>query len=154
MYADRETAAMKQAIEETYRRRAKQTAYNEEHGITPASIVHAILDFSPSSGTQDYYAVPKGSARGEGGSKAADPEVDLADRVEALRQEMFAAAENLDFEKAARLRDQIRLVRGDADVAQVAAPRLAATKAARGSGARASGRDKSGRKSGRGGSFR
>jgi excinuclease ABC subunit B len=147
MYADRETAAMKQAMEETNRRRAKQSAYNEEHGITPATVVRAILDFSPASGTHDYYAVPKGSAKASpaGAAKGAPPEIDLADRIEALRQEMFAAAENLDFEKAARLRDQIRLLRGDADVATAASGKAPATKAARGSGARASGARKGGR---------
>ncbi len=115
MYADRETAAMKQAIGETNRRRELQHAYNEEHGITPATVVKAILDLSPTSGARDYYAVPKGASGGAGAAPA--QEVDLSERVEALRQEMFAAAENLEFEKAARLRDQLRLLKGDLDAA-------------------------------------
>jgi excinuclease ABC subunit B len=115
MYADRVTAAMKQAIEETDRRRALQQAYNEEHGITPATVVKAILDLSPTSGARDYYAVPKGGAEtraAKGGAKR-DEAVDLADRIEGLRLEMFAAAENLEFEKAARIRDQLRTLKGE-----------------------------------------
>ncbi len=112
MYADRITPAMKYAMDETDRRRAIQKAYNDEHGITPATVVKAILDLSPTSGTRDYYAIPKGN--GAAGHKV---EVeDLSDRIEAVRQEMFAAAENLEFEKAARLRDQLRLLKGEADV--------------------------------------
>jgi len=133
MYADRHTDAMKYAISETNRRRERQTAYNVEHGITPATVVKAILDLSPTSGARDYYAVPKGPAKGDGGKNA---EVDLAERIEELRQEMFAAAENLEFEKAARLRDQLRMLKGDATALEVATPAPPA-KAVRGSGARA-----------------
>jgi excinuclease ABC subunit B len=134
MYADRHTDAMKYAISETNRRRERQTAYNVEHGITPATVVKAILDLSPTSGARDYYAVPKGGGKADGAGK--ESEVDLAERIEELRQEMFAAAENLEFEKAARLRDQLRMLKGDAaalDIATAAPP----AKAVRGSGARA-----------------
>src|SRR5262249_13850085 len=82
MYADRETSAMKSAIDETNRRRALQQVYNEEHNITPATVVKAILDLSPTSGTRDYYAVPKGPARAVSGRVS--NEVDLADQIEAL----------------------------------------------------------------------
>jgi excinuclease ABC subunit B len=112
MYADRVTAAMKQAMEETERRREIQTRYNEEHGITPATVVKAILDLSPTSGARDYYAVPKGPAKAGAGKAKTE---DVVEQIEALRQEMFAAAENLEFEKAARLRDQIRQLRGDGE---------------------------------------
>ncbi|MFO0762700.1 MAG: excinuclease ABC subunit UvrB [Byssovorax sp.] len=111
MYADRETPAMKHAIGETNRRRALQQAYNEEHNITPATVMKAILDMSPTSGARDYYAVPKGPAR-QTAAAVAEGE-SLADQIEAVRQEMFAAAENLEFEKAARLRDQLRLLKGE-----------------------------------------
>ena len=110
MYADRETDAIKQSIGETNRRRAIQQAYNEKHGITPATVVKAILDMSPTSGARDYYAVPK---LPKDGAAAAPAEMDVSERIEALRLEMFAAAENLEFEKAARIRDQIRTLRGE-----------------------------------------
>ncbi|XXT20868.1 excinuclease ABC subunit UvrB [Sorangium sp. So ce429] len=106
MYADRITDAMKRAIDETTRRRAIQEAYNKEHGITPATVKKAILDLSPTSGTRDYYAVSKGPAKP--GAEAARAAMDIVDQIDAVRQEMFAAAENLEFEKAARLRDQLR----------------------------------------------
>ncbi len=112
MYADRVTAAMQHAMDETTRRRAIQEAYNQEHDITPATVVKAILDLSPTSGARDYYAVPKGKGPSQGASK--DDAADLADRIEATRQEMFAAAERLDFEKAASLRDQLRILKGEA----------------------------------------
>jgi excinuclease ABC subunit B len=117
MYGDRHTDAMKFAISETDRRRAIQRQYNIDHGITPETIKRAILDISPSSGQSDYYAVPKGtSQRGttKGSASSPPPPEELADRVEALRQEMFAAAENLEFEKAARLRDELRKLQGGA----------------------------------------
>jgi excinuclease ABC subunit B len=112
MYADRETEAMRRAIQETNRRRERQEAYNVEHNITPATVTKAILDLSPTSGGRDYYAVPKG--RNAANAKGPiDSATDAAERLEALRQEMFAAAEALEFEKAARLRDQIRLLKGE-----------------------------------------
>jgi excinuclease ABC subunit B len=116
MYADRETAAMKHAISETNRRRAIQQKYNEDHGITPTTVIKAIFDMSPTSGARDYYAVPKGPAKG-GAARAGSSSEDLADQIEAVRQEMFAAAENLEFEKAARLRDQLRVLKGEGGVA-------------------------------------
>jgi excinuclease ABC subunit B len=133
MYADRITAAMKHAMDETTRRRALQHAYNVAHDITPATVVKAIFDLSPTSGTRDYYAVSRGPVTGGAGGK--NDAVDLADRIEALRQEMFTAAENLEFEKAARLRDQLRLLKGDANVAAVgqeAAPAKSGKQGARG----------------------
>jgi excinuclease ABC subunit B len=121
MYADRITDAMKLAIGETERRRKIQAEYNTKHGITPATVVRAIMEMSPSSGQTDYYAVPKGhGGKGSGperkrperagasnGDAASSPQ-EVAERLLELRQEMFAAAENLQFETAARLRDEIR----------------------------------------------
>jgi len=109
MYADRITPAIKQCMDETERRRAIQTKYNADHGITPETIKRAILEMGPASGTRDYYAVPKGkpgSKQGDAGTGA--PELDITERAEMIRQQMFAAAENLEFETAARLRDDLR----------------------------------------------
>ncbi|MEN9578681.1 MAG: hypothetical protein RJA70_1690 [Pseudomonadota bacterium] len=114
MYGDRVTAAMKAAMDVTLRRREVQRAYNQQHGITPQTIQRAILRMDPSSGEGDYYAVAKGSIeRSEHGPLKDE---DLAERIEALRQEMFAAAESLDFEKAARLRDELRRFSGDPSI--------------------------------------
>lgn len=117
MYADRLTAAMRYAISETDRRRAIQTEYNEKHGITPETIKRAILDISPSSGQTDYYAVPRSGGKGrpvasQGKGVPGTPELTkeelLAERIEIVRQQMFASAENLEFETAARLRDDLK----------------------------------------------
>jgi excinuclease ABC subunit B len=116
MYADKETDAMRQAIGETNRRREIQKAYNIEHGITPATIKRAIFDMNPASGTTDYYAVPKkerDAARAAATAANGGPtEADIEERILALRQEMFAAAENLQFETAARLRDELKRLQG------------------------------------------
>jgi excinuclease ABC subunit B len=107
MFADRMTAAMEQAIGETARRREIQSAYNKKHDITPTTVAKAILDLSPGSGNRDYYTVSKAAP----GGGEPEEEMDLMDLAERLRQEMFAAAENLDFESAARLRDRLRMLR-------------------------------------------
>ena len=107
MFADRVTGAMRQAIDETDRRRELQSAYNVKHGITPTTVLKAIFDMSPTSGNRDYYAVSKGAAA-DGGEAGEGDGVEIAEQI---RQDMFAAAENLEFEKAARLRDQLRQLR-------------------------------------------
>jgi excinuclease ABC subunit B len=109
MYADRMTDAMRKAIDETSRRRERQAAYNQAHGITPETVKKAISDISPASGNTDYYTVP--SRRREGGAAGVEPEISLQERIEALRAEMFVAAESLDFERAARLRDTLKALR-------------------------------------------
>jgi excinuclease ABC subunit B len=103
MYADKITPAMKQAMDETNRRRAIQQAYNAEHGITPETVKGAILDVSPGSGTRDYVPVTVPGLDGEG----------IEAQVEELRSEMLAAAEALDFERAAQLRDRLRTLSGE-----------------------------------------
>ncbi len=102
MYADRITPAMKGAIDETERRRTLQRAYNEAHGITPQTIKKAIHEMAPGGAERDYYAIP----RGRPGDPAAH--ADAAEEIEALREEMMLAAEQLEFERAAQLRDRLR----------------------------------------------
>jgi excinuclease ABC subunit B len=119
MYADKVTAAMKQAMDVTGRRRALQEVYNAEHGITPQTIVRAVMNINPAAGTVDYFNVPK---IGKDGAKAANDDAELGERLAAMRLEMFAAAENLEFEKAARLRDELKKMEGLLGVESGGAP--------------------------------
>jgi excinuclease ABC subunit B len=105
MYADRETVAMKYAMSETVRRRVIQEAYNEKHGIVPATVIRAVMNINPAAGTTDYYEIPKTPKPGKNG-KIAD--IDTSEQIKAMRTEMFTAAEALDFERAARLRDELK----------------------------------------------
>jgi excinuclease ABC subunit B len=107
MYADTVTGAMKNAIEETNRRRTVQRAYNEQHGIVPQTVIRAIMNINPASGTIDYFNVPK-LAKGDRPQTAASDASDIQERIAAMRLEMFAAAEELQFEKAARMRDELK----------------------------------------------
>jgi excinuclease ABC subunit B len=114
MYADRETKAMHAAIEETDRRREIQLAYNVEHGITAATIVKGISDIAEF--LQAESKVPRGkrrraSARAEAAKEM--PQHELERMVVELEEEMSAAAEELRFEYAAQLRDEIRELRRD-----------------------------------------
>jgi excinuclease ABC subunit B len=106
MYADRITKAMRYAIEETERRRARQMEYNEEHDITPQTVKKAVLEMDPSTGAGDYVVIPI-LRKGE----APDDPADIPARIEELRSEMLLAAEELEFEKAAELRDQVEQLR-------------------------------------------
>ncbi|MEA2255724.1 MAG: excinuclease subunit [Solirubrobacteraceae bacterium] len=111
MYADRETAAMRAALDETDRRRAIQVAYNEEHGITAATIVKGISDIAEF--LQAEGKTPKGRRRSERRrGKAQDMSTgDIEKAIVELEEEMLAAADDLRFEYAARLRDEIRELR-------------------------------------------
>ena len=106
MYADNITPAMKQAIEETARRRQLQAEYNTKHGIIPATVIRAVKDINPAAGTTDYVEVSKIPRAGKGGK--IDKSVDITEQIRAMRAEMFTAAESLDFERAARLRDELK----------------------------------------------
>ncbi len=109
MYADRVTASMKRCIDETDRRRIIQAAYNQEHGITPKSTKRAILDMRGQEfdGSVDVTALPKAAEQQQ--KYVADIPLDkIPQTVKKLKKEMHAAAENLDFEKAAQLRDRIK----------------------------------------------
>jgi excinuclease ABC subunit B len=107
MYADKMTDSMRAAISETERRRTRQAAYNVEHGITPTSIVKAIDDVLSSVYDRDYSSVADPRQPGTMFRTHAELEAHIA----TLDDQMKAAAANLDFEKAASLRDQIRTLR-------------------------------------------
>ncbi len=107
LYADRMTDSMRQAIDETNRRRAVQEAYNIEHGITPASIVKHIDDVLASVYERDYLTVPAADE----GREHFKSRGDLDRRIAELEQGMRAAAANLEFERAAAIRDQVRKLR-------------------------------------------
>jgi excinuclease ABC subunit B len=107
MYADTMTASMKSAIAETERRRTRQAAYNEEHGITPESVVREIDDVMSSVYERDYGASPSPRESREMFRTQAELDAEIA-RVE---HEMKAAAANLDFERAASLRDSLKTLR-------------------------------------------
>ncbi len=100
MYADKLTASMKRAIDETNRRRSIQMAYNKEHGIEPRSIVKEVRDL-----TDRVRAVAE--ERAEYRVPAEIPKHELARLIKELEKQMKAAAQALEFEKAALLRDQI-----------------------------------------------
>jgi excinuclease ABC subunit B len=107
MYADSETASMRAAIDETGRRRTIQSAYNEEHGITPQSIIRAIDDVMSSVYERDYVT----PAATVDGTERFHNQQQLDAYLTSLQAEMRAAATNLDFEKAASLRDKIKRLR-------------------------------------------
>ena len=107
MYADSETNSMRIAISETGRRRTIQAAYNEEHGITPQSIVRAIDEVMSSVYERDYLT-PSATIDG---TERFHNQQQLDAYLEKLQAQMKAAAANLDFEKAAALRDDIKRLR-------------------------------------------
>ncbi|HEX9983857.1 MAG TPA: excinuclease ABC subunit UvrB [Thermoanaerobaculia bacterium] len=105
LYADKMTDSLKFAISETNRRRAIQQAYNEEHGIEPATIIKAIDSDLVKMSNLDYLDVPLPGQRskldlGEG--------EDLDKAISRLQKEMKDAAKNLDFERAAEIRDKLK----------------------------------------------
>jgi len=114
LYADKTTEAIKDALDETNRRRAVQLAYNEEHGITPETIRKGVSDIAEFL-TLETPHVPstkrrRGAAKVEGMSRE-----ELEKLVVTLEEEMFAAAEELRFEYAAKLRDEIKDLRRELD---------------------------------------
>jgi excinuclease ABC subunit B len=109
MYADKQTEAIKDALDETDRRRAIQLAYNEEHNITPLSITKGVSDIAEFLSLESPH-VPgrrrRGAKKVEGLSRE-----ELEKLVVTLEEEMFVAAEELRFEYAAKLRDEIKDLR-------------------------------------------
>ncbi|EXU81816.1 excinuclease ABC subunit B [Comamonas aquatica DA1877] len=113
LYADRVTDSMRKAIDETERRRAKQIAYNEAHGIQPQAIVKRVKDlidgvYSEKSGRA---ADDQARAQVRHEAEAVMSEADLAKTIKKLEKDMLAHAKNLEFEAAARLRDQLAVLK-------------------------------------------
>ena len=119
LYADRITGSMQRAMEETARRREKQIAHNEAHGITPRGIVKSVADIMEGA------HIP-GRKVGRGSRKVAEPEsayrvdesrlsgAELARTITRLEDRMYEAARNLEFEKAAQLRDELERLKHSA----------------------------------------
>ncbi len=108
LYADKTTESMRRAIEVTQTRRAKQEAYNAAHGITPKTIVKPVRDLVvlPSADDEEE-RVETVLGGGKSGKPAIRTRADAEKRIAALRKEMFEAAKDLEFEKAAKVRDEI-----------------------------------------------
>ena len=103
MYGDKITRSMQACLDETERRRSKQLAYNEEHGITPQTIKKSLRSILDDISAKDYLELPL-AAEEEAGY--GDPE-SLKQKIVQLKAEMLAAAADLEFEKAAELRDRV-----------------------------------------------
>ncbi|MEP4246910.1 excinuclease ABC subunit UvrB [Tateyamaria sp.] len=150
MYADKVTGSMERALGETDRRRAKQIAYNEEHGITPTTVKKNVED------------VLKGLYKGDTDQSRVTAKIDnplaggnLQTVLDGLRTDMRKAAENLEFEEAARLRDEVkRLEAVDLAVADDPMARQYAVEKAVVDAKKASGRSTAGRAGQRGGNVK
>ena len=105
MYGDSITRSMQACIDETGRRRVKQLAYNEEHGITPETVKKGLRSILESIEEKDYVTQPVGVA--EAGEEYLTAK-EIPKLVKKLRKEMLAAAKDLNFEKAALLRDRVK----------------------------------------------
>jgi len=112
LYADTVTESMRLAIDETERRRALQTAFNEEHGIEPQTIRKAIHDIAQYVREAEAGLEPSVDVAAELGQL---PRAELARIVATMEEEMHAAAEALDFESAARLRDQVVKIKAEVE---------------------------------------
>ena len=110
---------MRRAIEETDRRRAIQVAYNEEHGITPETVRKGISDIT------DFLAleskVPRGSRRSRLRDRDGMKPEEISRTIVELEEEMLLAADDLRFEYAAKLRDEIKALRQELDEAEARA---------------------------------
>jgi excinuclease ABC subunit B len=122
LYADKMTESMRNAIGETDRRRAKQVEYNIEHGITPKSVIKKVTDIMEGA-RADAEAEKQGrqTRGGKSGTRnVAEPRMDyaalspdkLAAELKKIEAKMYKHAQNLEFEEAARTRDELHRVRG------------------------------------------
>jgi excinuclease ABC subunit B len=105
MYADMVTDAMRAAIDETNRRRAKQVAFNEAHGIIPVSIIKSVRDITDQLAST--HAVAEAQGEYQIGGIGSLPKMEMEKLIQDIEKQMNEAAKNLEFEKAAALRDQI-----------------------------------------------
>ena len=119
MYADKETAAMRTAISETDRRREIQVAYNLEHGITPANIQKGVSDIGEFLAQESK--VPGRKSRRKSALEDGMSAEEIARTLVELEEEMLVAAEDLRFEYAAKLRDEIKALRRELDEVQAGA---------------------------------
>ncbi len=113
MYADRVTGSMRRAIDETNRRRAKQVTYNEVHGITPKGVFKRVMDlidgiYQPETGKEALKAAQTLKSYGSMSEK------ELSRELKRVERDMLEAARNLEFERAAQLRDQLKQIRAQA----------------------------------------
>ena len=125
LYADRVTGSMQRAMDETDRRRARQVAHNEKHGITPQTVLRGVADIvGDSEAAQDIKDnanryTPSGQIKkkylevAEGEQAAFTGGDNIIAVIADLEKRMFQAAENLEFEEAARLRDEIGKLKGN-----------------------------------------
>jgi excinuclease ABC subunit B len=113
LYADKVTGSMQRALDETERRRRKQIAYNQEHGITPRTIRKAIADIMEGArpgapvSAKEYAKVAETQAE-----YAALTPKQMAKKIQELEKQMYQHAQDLEFEEAARVRDKIRALQG------------------------------------------
>ena len=126
LYADRVTDSMRKAIDETARRRARQIEYNKAHGITPKTITKAVTDILEGARESSGSSQPmSGGRRGRAVAKVAESAedyrlltpADALKRIRELEARMFKHAQDLEFEHAARLRDEIRRLKSEALIA-------------------------------------
>jgi excinuclease ABC subunit B len=111
LYADRMTGSMQRAIDETNRRREKQTAYNLEHGIIPTQMYKAVTDIMDVGDGSDNGKVKLRKVAESSGSYKALNTTQLMQKISELEKQMFKFAKELEFEKAANLRDEIEMYR-------------------------------------------
>jgi len=113
MYADRESDAMRTAIEETDRRREIQLAYNREHGITPETVTKGISDMSDFLAMESNAPARRRRTSATLDGRPIEDPADLEKVIVSVEEEMLAAAEELRFEEAGRLRDELKELRRD-----------------------------------------